>query len=96
MRFLIATLLLASSLGVSIAAQAWGQFGNQAPRYTNPYGNDSNSVQLYAPGGAYLGNLNSNRYDSNSVSNPYGQYGSRYSQDSINNPYGPYGNPYGR
>ena len=44
--------------------------------------------------GKYLGNLNSNRYDQNSVSNPYGRYGSRYSPDSINNPYGNYGSPY--
>ena len=44
--------------------------------------------------GKYLGNLNSNRYDPNSVSNPYGRYGSPYSPDSINNPYGQYGSPY--
>lgn len=44
--------------------------------------------------GKYLGNLNSNRYDPNSVSNPYGRYGSRYSTDSINNPYGQYGSRY--
>lgn len=50
---------------------------------------------LYDPSnGKYLGNLNSNRYDPNSVANPYGRYGSRYSTDSINNPYGQYGNPY--
>ncbi len=42
----------------------------------------------------YLGNLNSNRYDPNSVVNPYGRYGSPYSADSINNPYGQYGSPY--
>ena len=29
-----------------------------------------------APDRKYLGNLNSNPYDPNSVSNPYGQYGS--------------------
>jgi len=44
--------------------------------------------------GEYLGNLNSNPYDPNSVSNPYGQYGSPYSEKSINNPYGKYGSPY--
>lgn len=44
--------------------------------------------------GTYLGNLNSNRYDPNSVANPYGQYGSPYSPNSINNPYGQYGSPY--
>jgi hypothetical protein len=49
---------------------------------------------IVAPDGTYLGNLNSNQYDPNSVSNPYGQYGSRYSPNSINNPYGQYGSPY--
>lgn len=44
--------------------------------------------------GKYLGNLNSNQYDPNSVANPYGRYGSEYSPDSINNSYGQYGSPY--
>jgi len=44
--------------------------------------------------GKYLGTLSANPYDQDSVSNPYGQYGSPYSQDSINNPYGEYGSPY--
>lgn len=44
--------------------------------------------------GKYLGNLSTNRYDANSTSNPYGQYGSKYSADSINNPYGQYGSRY--
>lgn len=37
--------------------------------------------------GKYLGTLSNNRYDPNSVSNPYGQYGSKYSPDSSNNLY---------
>ena len=72
--------------------------------FTNPYGNDSNSPKLYDSQGNFRGNLNGNRYDPNSIANPYGKYGSRYSQDSINNPYGagsPYiqdspNNPYGK
>ena len=43
--------------------------------------------------GQYLGTLNSNPYDPQSVSNPYGQYGSPYG-NTINNPYGEYGSPY--
>jgi hypothetical protein len=54
----------------------------------NPYGNSSNSPQLYDSQGQFRGNVNSNRYDPNSVANPYGRYGSQYSPDSINNPYG--------
>jgi hypothetical protein len=44
--------------------------------------------------GKYLGTLSPNPYDQDSVSNPYGQYGSQYSKDSINNPHGEYGSPY--
>jgi hypothetical protein len=56
--------------------------------FNNPYGNSSNSPQLYDSQGQFRGNLNSNQYDPNSVANPYGRYGSQYSADSINNPYG--------
>ncbi len=49
---------------------------------------------LVSPSGKYLGTLSNNPYESDSVSNPYGRYGSRYSSDSINNPYGQYGSPY--
>jgi hypothetical protein len=41
----------------------------------------------------YLGNLSSNPYNPNSLSNPYGA-GSPYNPNSINNPYGRYGSPY--
>lgn len=49
---------------------------------------------LVSPEGGYLGNLNENPWNLNSVANPYGRYGSRYSYDSVNNPYGPYGSAY--
>ncbi|HAN20130.1 MAG TPA: hypothetical protein DCP51_00380 [Clostridiales bacterium] len=50
--------------------------------------------KLYSYDGKYLGKLNSNKYDPESVSNTYGRYGSSYSSDSINNQYGKYGSPY--
>ena len=50
------------------------------------------SIALQA--GEYLGKLSSNKYDPDSVSNPYGTYGSKYSSKSINNPYGKYGSKY--
>ncbi len=50
--------------------------------------------QIYAQDGTYLGRLNANRYDPESVANPYGYYGSRYSSTSINNPYSTYGSRY--
>lgn len=47
--------------------------------------------RVYAQDGKYLGRLDSNPYDPESVANPYGRYGSSYSQESVNNPYSPYG-----
>lgn len=44
--------------------------------------------------GKYLGNLNNNQYDTNSVANEFGRYGSKYSSDSINNEFCRYGSPY--
>lgn len=44
--------------------------------------------KLYDSQGNYRGNLNGNRYDPNSISNPYGRYGSKYSSESLNNQYG--------
>lgn len=41
----------------------------------------------------YLGKLSTNRYDSESISNPYGRYGSPYGQ-TVTNPYSIYGSPY--
>jgi hypothetical protein len=52
----------------------------------------SNSPKIYSPQGEYLGNLNGNEFDPNSVANPFGRYGSEFSYDSVNNPYGPNGN----
>lgn len=77
--------LLLAAVVASTAANA--QMGN-------PYGNSSNSPRLYAPNGQFLGNVNANQYDPDSIANPYGRYGNPYSPDSINNPYGQYGNPY--
>lgn len=51
------------------------------------------SPQIYSAGGKYLGNLNTNQYNPNSVANPYGQYGNPYG-NTINNQFGTYGNPY--
>jgi hypothetical protein len=42
----------------------------------------------------YLGNLNNNPFDLNSIANQYGLYGNVYSPNSIYNPNSPYGNPF--
>jgi len=77
----------------------YGAYGNpySGNSLNNPYGagNPYNTkpVKLYDNNGNFRGNLNNNRYDPDSVSNPYGRYGNPYSPDSIKNPYGA-GNPY--
>lgn len=50
--------------------------------------------RLYANDGTYLGTNNPNQYDSQSIFNQYGKYGSQYNANSINNPYGQYGSQY--
>ena len=55
----------------------------------NPYATDA--PKIVAQDGTCLGKLSENCYDPDSVSNPYGRYGSRYSPTSINNPYSTYG-----
>jgi len=63
-----------------LAATIVALFANTGATMAQPIIIDPNT-------GEYLGNLNSNPYDPNSVSNPYGKYGSPYSEDSVNNPY---------
>lgn len=59
----------------------------------SPLRRSSSSPQLRSRDGEwkFLGNLNANRFDPDSVSNPYGRYGSPFSPDSVNNPFGRYG-----
>ena len=44
--------------------------------------------------GKYLGKITSNRFDQDSIRNPYGSYGSQYSTSSIFNKFGPYGSEF--
>ena len=57
-------------------------------------GTPNGAIVVDGQTGKYLGNYNANKYDPNSVANPYGRYGSRYNPESINNEYGVYGSPY--
>lgn len=54
----------------------------------------SNAPIIVGADGKYLGRLSADPYAADSVSNPYGKYGSPYSVYSINNPYGKYGSQY--
>ena len=49
---------------------------------------------LQANDGTFLGHISSDRYDSNSICNSSGNYGSNYRNESIRNIYGTYGSEY--
>ena len=53
----------------------------------------SGPPSLIGADGTPLGTLSSNRYDPNSISNPFGRFGSQFSPTSVNNPLSPYGSP---
>ena len=59
---------------------------------SNPYATEA--PKIIATDGQYLGKLSANPYDPDSISNPYGKYGSPYSPTSINNPYSQYGSQF--
>ncbi|GBU22550.1 hypothetical protein R80B4_02460 [Fibrobacteres bacterium R8-0-B4] len=54
----------------------------------------ASDVRLYAEDGTYLGKVNNNRHDPESIANPDGKYGSKYSPTSINNETGTYGSKF--
>ena len=73
---------------------------NPSSRYGSPHSNQSatnpfatEAPKLYDSSGKYRGRLSANPYDPDSISNPFGRYGSKFSPDSINNRYGA-GNPH--
>jgi hypothetical protein len=82
------TLLFAAAALAIVATQP------ASAQQRNQFGTYQNSPHIYTPNGTYLGNLNDNQFDPNSVSNPYGPHGSQFAPNSINNPY-TYGSPYG-
>lgn len=73
---------------------SFGQWGSaySSTSVANPYA--TAAPKIIAADGTYLGRLSANPYDPQSVSNPYGKYGSPYSATSINNPYSQYGSAF--
>jgi hypothetical protein len=67
-----------------------GKISNSGPTLSHR----SNQVFLEAADGTFLGKLTPNEYDSESIFNEYGNYGSEYSPTSIFNSYGSYGSEY--
>jgi len=51
-------------------------------------------LRIIATDGTFLGTLNENEYDSNSIYNQYGKYGSQYEKACIFNKYSNYGSDY--
>lgn len=51
-------------------------------------------ANILAADGTYLGTISRNKFDTNSIANTYGNYGSPYSVYSIFNKYANYGGPY--
>jgi hypothetical protein len=71
----------------------YSAFGNRysATSATNRYAFDT--PKIYAADGTYLGKLSTNKYDPESISNPYGLYGSKHG-NNLMNPYSDYGSKY--
>ena len=59
-----------------------------------PPASQANPPVLVAADGTFLGVDSANPFDLDSISNPFGLYGSEYSANSINNPYSIYGSEY--
>jgi hypothetical protein len=92
--------LVMSALVFVLASSAYANGQHWGRITANPYAggvqqplNPYKTYELRDQEGNFRGKVNGNPYDPDSVSNPYGRYGSKYSPDSINNPYGA-GNPY--
>lgn len=82
MKIILAQVAMAAvAIGALLVADAMSPAGAQSPR-------------VYGADGQYLGNLNNNQFDPNSVNNPFGQYGSQFSPNSVNNQFGKYGSPF--
>jgi hypothetical protein len=74
---------------VAIALLAVPGFG----QYIDFFSDDVEAASKKMKDSKYLGNTG-NRYDANSIFNPYGRYGSEFSTDSVNNRFGNYGSPF--
>lgn len=52
------------------------------------------NCNIYSVNNVFLGKINFNKYDNDSIANKYGKYGNEYMKDSIFNKYGQYGSEY--
>lgn len=68
--------------------------GLTAPMPVGPSVGWGREARIMAADGTFLGNINTNAYDQNSIFNDYGPFGGQYSRTSIFNEYGSYGGQY--
>jgi hypothetical protein len=71
-------------IGIALVLAA----GTSAQAQYVDFRNSYNSPHIYSPNGEYLGNLNRNQFDPNSVSNQFGA-GSPFQPNGVNNPFSP-------
>lgn len=90
----LASLISSGHIPPETAAELLANIGNRSFSETLSTDNLLES-QLKTPSGILLGNVNRNRFDNDSLVNPYGPYGNRYAAESIFNKYSQYGSPYG-
>jgi len=75
----------------ALLEQMLSELHKEQSNETSSYGD----TYLISQDKQFLGNINKNKYDRDSILNKYGPYGSKYSQTSIFNPYSQYGSKYG-
>jgi hypothetical protein len=90
----LASLVTHGHVPPETAAELLANIGSRAFSETLSADSVSGS-QLKTQSGVFLGNVNRDKFDPDSLLNPYGQYGNRYSAESIFNVYSQYGSPYG-
>ncbi|MBI1353425.1 MAG: hypothetical protein GC160_03690 [Acidobacteria bacterium] len=85
-----------TSFSVKSLNNSYGQAGSQflSTGVNRPYDPAALVPKGLAPNADFLGDFSANPTSPNSVSNPYGPYGSRYQPKAIRNPFGTFGNPF--
>ena len=90
----------------SLVQRSYGSFGDELngsentrmgctkTRPNGPYA--TQAPKIHSAKGEYLGKFSKNRYDHESLSNPYGKYGNKYRSGSLINPYSQNGRWSGR
>jgi len=92
---LVLPLLLGACSAASAGAFAEGMAQGMAAASSPGFGTSSNLQIFGGPNhDTYLGCLTCSEYNSDSVFNSYGSYGSSYSSQSIHNSYSQFGSPY--